>query len=92
MSKYFYLTSKVYEFTPEGSKVTYKGENHFVAEVFAPNEDGFMPDPRIIKVRSDVGTFKATAGAPVLLDKVVEYDSRQGVDIVKLKNIRLANK
>lgn len=91
MSKYVYLTSKIYEFTSDQGK-TYTGENHFVAELFNANENGFMPDPRIIKVREDVGVFKATAGDVVLIDKIVEYDSKAGADVVKLKNIRLAKK
>lgn len=91
MSKYIYLTSKVYSFTSEQNK-TYTGENHYVAEIYAPDSEGFMPEPRLRKCRTDVGAFKAVAGEEVLLDVTTEFDRKNGVDVPKWVNIRHAKK
>ena len=91
MSKFIYLTSKAYEFTPEGSKVTYTGENHYVAEVYEPDKDGFMPEPRIRKVKEQKDAFKAKLGDLVLLTLDTEVDRKSGEERPVWKNIRHIN-
>ena len=88
MSKYIYLTSKAYEFTPEGSKMTYTGENHYVAEVYEPDKDGFMPEPRIRKCKMPKDAFKAKLGDIVQLTLDTEFDRKNGIDVPVWKDIR----
>ena len=88
-SIYMYLTNKPYSFKAENGTV-YTGEHHFVAEIFLPDDQGFIEEPRIRKCKTELNAFKAKAGDRVLLDLTTERDRKTGADVPKWVNIRLA--
>lgn len=88
-SIYMYLTNKPYSFKADNG-TTYTGEHHYVAEIFPPDDQGFIEEPRIRKCKTEQGVFKANAGDRVLLDLTTERDRKTGADVPKWINIRLA--